>query len=173
MIKLPMQFRQSKPFVYKTVQTIEKPLAHIFPFFSQAENLEKLTPSWLNFEIITPLPIEMEAGTRIEYRLRLLGIPIYWQTEITVWEPPYCFVDEQIKGPYKLWRHEHHFAEENEQTYMRDIVHYDFFGSFLRYPLKHYFVEPQIRKIFDFRSIKINHLFNESKKIVTENVKST
>jgi len=167
-----MHVKQAKPFVYKTVQIIKRPVDQLFPFFSQSENLQRLTPAWLNFRIITPLPILMEAGTRIDYQLRLLGISIYWQTKITVWEPPHRFVDEQISGPYKLWRHEHRFTEENEVTYMRDTVHYDLFGSFLRYPLKHFLIEPWICKIFNFRTVIINQLFNESEKEVTKNVES-
>jgi ligand-binding SRPBCC domain-containing protein len=159
-----MQFRQSNPFVFKTTQFIKRPMAEIFQFFSKAENLERLTPSWLNFKIITPLPIIMEKGAHIDYQLRLMGIPFRWQTEITVWEPPHRFVDEQIIGPYKLWRHEHQFLEEQGATCMRDTVHYDISGSFIRYPIKHFFVGPRIQKIFNFRYEQINRVFPTSDK---------
>jgi ligand-binding SRPBCC domain-containing protein len=150
------------PFVFETVQPINRPVVEIFSFFSKAENLQILTPNRLNFKILTPLPIEMRRGTVIDYQLQLMGIPVKWKTEITVWEPPFRFVDEQLSGPYKLWRHEHSFKEENRVTWMRDTVQYDFFGWFLRNLIHYAFVKPQIRKIFDYRCLQIEKLFNIS-----------
>jgi ligand-binding SRPBCC domain-containing protein len=80
----------------------------IFPFFADAKNLGALTPPWLHFEILTPGHIEMGVGTLIEYRI---DIPLRWRTRIKAWEPPLRFFDEQIKGPYRRWIHEHRFAE--------------------------------------------------------------
>ncbi|MCK5453207.1 MAG: SRPBCC family protein [Calditrichia bacterium] len=72
----------------------------VFAFFSRAENLEKVTPARLHFEILTPLPIEMHAGCIIDYRLKIYRIPFLWRSEIIVWKPPHQFVDIQVKGPY-------------------------------------------------------------------------
>ena len=92
------------------------PLLRVFDFFSRAENLEQLTPPWMHFRILTPLPIVMKPGATIAYSLRVRGIPLRWLTEIECWNPPYEFVDVQAKGPYKLWRHKHRFTERNGGT---------------------------------------------------------
>ena len=163
-----MKEKTLSPFKFETYQKINQSIFEVFSFFSKAENLQKLTPPWLDFKILTPLPIEMKKGTLIDYQLRLMGIPINWRTEITVWEPPHRFVDEQISGPYKLWRHEHLFVDEFAVTHMRDTVEYDFFGLFLKYPIRKLFIEPQIRKIFDYRYSQIDQLFNTNRKNIME-----
>lgn len=95
-----------------------------FAFFADAANLERLTPSWLNFEIRTPLPVVMRAGTVIDYRIRLYGIVIPWQTVIDAWEPGVRFVDRQVVGPYHWWHHEHRFAAVPGGTLVVDHVEY-------------------------------------------------
>jgi ligand-binding SRPBCC domain-containing protein len=97
----------------------------VFPFFSDAHNLEAITPPWLRFHVVTPQPIEMRAGALIEYRLRLRGIPISWLTRIEEWTPGVRFVDVQLAGPYRLWHHAHEFEPDGAGgTLMRDTVHY-------------------------------------------------
>ena len=81
----------------------------VFEFFSVASNLNRLTPGWLKFKILTPGPIEMKVGAIIDYQIVLKGIRMAWKTEITVWSPGIQFVDEQIRGPYKQWVHTHRF----------------------------------------------------------------
>ena len=90
---------------------VPRPREEVFDFFSRAENLEVLMPPWLNFSISSPRSLEMKTGTRIQYRLRLHGIPLRWESEITAWEPTHRFVDEQRSGPYRLWIHEHQFSD--------------------------------------------------------------
>ena len=92
-------------------QLLSHPREQVFRFFASAENLNLLTPPWLGFNILTPLPIEMAVGTIIEYRIRLRGLPLTWRSEITEWQPPVSFCDEQRRGPYRFWIHRHTFAE--------------------------------------------------------------
>src|SRR5207244_42295 len=97
-------------------QWISRPVAEIFGFFSDPQRLKDLTPAWLHFRILTPPPIAMQVGAIIEYQIRLYGLPVRWQTEITVWEPPRRFVDLQRRGPYRHWVHEHVFEEVDNGT---------------------------------------------------------
>ena len=123
----------------------------VFPFFADAANLEAITPPLLKFSIVTPEPIEMRVGTLIQYRLKLHGLPISWLTSIQRWDPPYAFVDQQIKGPYALWHHTHTFVDDGAGgTRMTDTVRYALPLS----PLSE-FAMPLVRKdlatIFDHR----------------------
>ena len=101
----------------------------IFPFFSRAENLDELTPPWLHFTIQTELPVELREGALIDYRLRIRLMPVRWRSKITVWEPPHRFVDEQVRGPYRRWAHEHTFVEGDGGTLVRDKVEYAVVGG--------------------------------------------
>jgi len=96
-------------FTLRREQWIACPIGEVFAFFADAQNLEKITPPWLGFKIISMSTASIEEGTVIRYRLQLHGIPFYWQTEICEWNSPHCFVDEQAEGPYKLWHHTHRF----------------------------------------------------------------
>lgn len=127
---------------------LPRPIGEVFEFFADAGNLNLLTPNWLRFRILTPLPVTMRQGLRLDYRLRLHGIPITWQSEITVWEPPHRFVDEQRKGPYRYWIHEHHFAPLEGGTEVFDAVEYAVPGG--RF-LHDWLVAPDLRAIFRFR----------------------
>lgn len=131
-------------------------LEEVWPFFSDAHNLERLTPSFLRFEVLTPEPIAMAPGTRIDYRLRVRGVPIRWQSEIIVWEPPHRFVDEQRRGPYRSWIHEHTFAADGDATIARDRVHYDHIGGKL---VNRLLVGPDVRRIFAYRKEALQKIF--------------
>ncbi len=96
--------------------TVPTDLDQTFAFFADAQNLERLTPPWLSFRIATPLPIEMKEGALIDYVIELYGVPIPWRTRIDVWEPGVRFVDRQIAGPYRWWRHEHRFEALDRGT---------------------------------------------------------
>lgn len=135
---------------------LPRPRAEVFEFFSDAGNLEKLTPALLRFQILTPLPIAMRPGALIDYRLRVHGLPITWRTEITEWEPPVRFADQQLRGPYRLWHHEHRFEEVEGGTLATDRVHY----AFLPVPGVHrLLVEPDLRRIFAYRLERMRERF--------------
>lgn len=129
-------------------QRFAGPPESIFDFFADAANLEAITPPWLQFRILTPLPITMDSGTLIDYRLRLHWIPIRWRTEIAEWNPPYHFIDQQLRGPYRLWRHTHTFESIPDGTLMTDSVEYSVPGGRI---FNRWFVEPDLRKIFAWR----------------------
>lgn len=128
----------------------------VFPFFADARNLEVLTPPWLKFEVLTPQPIQIEEGTRIDYKLRLRGFPLRWQSEITVWDPPHRFVDEQCRGPYREWVHEHTFEPQNGGTLARDVVQYGVLGGAI---VDRLIVRHDVERIFQFRREKLQELF--------------
>jgi ligand-binding SRPBCC domain-containing protein len=132
------------------------PPEQVFPFFADATNLQALTPPWLNFNIVTPPPIAMRAGTLIDYRLRVRGLPVRWRTRINVWQPPHRFVDEQLRGPYRQWIHEHTFEPRDGGTLARDIVTY---AVPLDWLVHRWLVRPDIEKIFAFRSTALQQVF--------------
>lgn len=114
----------SADFEFHCGQWLPAPLSQVFPFFSDPANLDAITPPWLQFKILTKMPLEMKTGAVIDYRLRVHGIPIRWRAEILEWTPPHRFVDLQARGPYRLWRHTHTFAERNGGTQCEDFVRY-------------------------------------------------
>jgi len=124
------------------------PRDEVFPFFADAHNLEAITPEFLGFKILTPSPIQMETGALIDYSLKLHGIPIKWRTRIAAWDPPQMFVDEQLRGPYSLWHHEHTFHEVEGGTLVVDHVTYEHFGGGI---VNRWFVAPDLEKIFAYR----------------------
>lgn len=140
-------------FTTKTI--IREPIESVFSFFSDATNLEKLTPPWLHFKILSKLPIEMRAGTLIDYRLKLYGISFHWQTKIAEWNPPDYFTDIQLKGPYKEWIHTHRFEKFGNHTLMKDEVHYSLPFGWISSPVRFMFVKKNIDKIFEYRAKRL------------------
>lgn len=134
-------------------------LHEVFEFFSNAQNLEILTPAWLKFKIMTPTPIAVALGTHIQYRLSWHGIPLRWTTEITRWNPPHDFKDVQLSGPYKLWRHAHFFEDRDGGTYMKDIVDYALPLGFLGQIAHAVQVRANVKAIFDYRYDRIQQIF--------------
>lgn len=138
---------------------LNAPIEEVFSFFAKAENLQKITPDWLKFRIITPFPIQIAEGTLIDYRIKIHGIPVKWRTRITEWNPPFSFTDEQIKGPYRTWIHRHSFVSEGGGTLMTDRIHYQVFGGVL---LDKLLVRRDIEKIFRHRKQVIASFFEKS-----------
>jgi len=131
----------------------------VFQFFSDPRNLEAITPPWLKFSILTPGPTAMRAGALLDYSLRVHGLPMSWQSEITVWEPPFCFVDEQRRGPYRSWVHKHSFFEDSGGTLCRDEINYVVPGGrFINWLI----VRRDVEKIFEYRRKAIGqHFFSK------------
>ena len=142
-------------------QRLPGPPEEVFAFFGEAHNLEEITPPFLGFEVVTPRPIDMKAGTLIEYRLKLHGVRLSWLTRIEVWEPGQRFVDRQLEGPYRLWHHTHVFERDGEGTIMRDVVRYALplgpLGEMARLVL----VRRDLDRIFDFRQDEVSRRFNK------------
>ncbi len=145
-------------YVIEREQLIPRPLPEVFDFFCRAENLEVLTPGFLRFRILTPLPIEMRAGAIIEYTLRLWGIPVRWRTLIEAWEPGRRFVDVQLRGPYRSWRHTHAFEAVEGGTRMTDRVEYELPFGFLGALVHALLVGRSVARIFDYRRQRIGEL---------------
>jgi len=144
-------------------QLVARPLPEVFAFFSDASNLEALTPSFLHFRILTPMPFELQAGARLDYQLSLFGVPLRWRTRITEWQPGRRFVDEQESGPYELWRHTHEFEARGSSTLMRDVVDYaEPFGA-VGSVAHLLFVRRTLDRIFDFRRDAIHRLLDPSR----------
>lgn len=122
----------------------------MFAFFSDATNLERITPPWLGFRIVGA-PARMAPGALIEYRLKLHGIPLRWLTRIEIWEPGRRFVDAQLEGPYRLWRHTHSFEPHERGTLMRDEVRYALPLGALGELAHRLVVRRDLERIFDFR----------------------
>ena len=146
-----------KTYHLQTELWLPQPLERVFKFFADPRNLERLTPPWLRFEILTPPEMEITRGTLLDYRLRLRGIPLRWQSEIAVWEPPRRFIDRQTKGPYSLWVHEHNFTPDKNGTIIGDRVEYAVPGGALIHKL---LVAPDLEKIFQYRHKVLEEIFH-------------
>lgn len=161
--EVPFEGHVVKSFFFRQESWLPQPLRSVFPFFADAQNLEELTPDWVSFRILSPLPIQMRAGALIDYRIRVHGMPLRWQTEITHWEPPFRFVDVQRRGPYRLWRHEHRFEEKEGGTLMTDQIQYAVWGGTL---INRLFVRRDVEKIFAFRRARMEQLFGNGKELL-------
>jgi len=136
-------------------QWLARPRDWIFPFFANPQNLEQITPGWLRFKVLTRFPMEMKVGVKIDYQWRVHGFPLRWTSEITVWEPPFRFIDEQRRGPYRKWMHEHRFEERDGGTLCIDNVRYAAPGGGWAHWL---FVDQDVRRIFEFRRKRLSEI---------------
>lgn len=144
--------------VLEREQLVRAPEKVVFAFFADAANLEVITPRWLGFRILTPVPIDMREGALIEYRLSLAGLPVRWRTRIERWVPGQGFVDVQESGPYALWEHTHVFEPTDRGVLVRDRVRYALpFGPLGR--LAHaLWVHSALARIFDHRYHRVREL---------------
>lgn len=137
--------------VLRAEQYIQKPRAEIFPFFADANNLEKITPPSLGFHIVNVSTKQMGKGTLIDYKLKVHGVPMKWKTSIEEWKPDDMFVDNQISGPYKKWHHTHEFKDLGEGTLMTDTVIYRLPMGKLGEIVGGWLVKTDVNNIFDYR----------------------
>ena len=143
-------------YVLKSSITLPVDRESLFEFFSDAFQLEKITPTFLKFRVLTPAPIVVQQGTLIDYSLKLHGVPIRWQTEISSWDPPFSFTDRQLKGPYSLWEHFHTFDATDAGTIVNDTVKYRVPGGPLIHSL---LVKKDLLRIFAYRQSQMIQLF--------------
>ena len=140
-------------------QFVHQPIKQVFAFFSRPENLDKITPKYLNFRIETFSPIQMKRGQKIDYTITLKGFPIRWSSLISLYDPPNMFVDKQIRGPFSLWHHTHTFREKNGGTVIGDYVRYAIPMGIIGRMANNIFVEKDLRHIFQHRKKMISKLF--------------
>ena len=144
----------------KTKQFVKTDMATCWDFFSDPKNLSKITPQSMGFIVRTELPDKMYEGLMIEYTVSpMLGIPMNWITEIKTVKNHSFFVDEQRKGPYRIWHHEHHFKEVDGGVEMTDIVSYELPLGFLGRLMHPILVKNKLKEIFDYRRQKVDELF--------------
>lgn len=150
-------------FTLKTHQIVKTSLDEAWDFFSSPANLKVITPPTMGFDIITKeVADKMYEGQIIAYKVKpLLGIPMTWVTEITHVKDHQFFVDEQRKGPYSMWHHEHHFKDVTEGVEMIDIISYIPPMGFLGTIANQILIKNQLKTIFDFRFQKVEALFNK------------
>ena len=146
----------------KTKQIIPTDLETCWNFFSSPKNLKIITPEYMGFEVLFEIPEKMYAGLMIEYEVKpLLGIPMKWITEITHVDEMKFFVDEQRKGPYRIWHHEHHFKQVENGIEMTDIVSYEIPFGVLGKIAQPLIVKNKLKQIFDYRFQKVEELFGK------------
>jgi ligand-binding SRPBCC domain-containing protein len=140
-------------------QLIERPLEEVFAFHADAHNLERITPPWLAFRILTEGPIEMRRGARIDYQIRVHGIPMVWKSEIREWDPPHRFVDVQLRGPYRVWEHTHEFSAVAGGTLVRDAVNYALPLGWVGEMVRRAVVARDVSAIFEHRRTALATIF--------------
>jgi ligand-binding SRPBCC domain-containing protein len=147
---------------FESVQWIRRDVTEVFPFFSDAKNLERITPPWLSFHLLGSIDMEMREGTHIQYRLKLHGLPVKWKSRIDRWESGKMFRDIQVEGPYRRWEHEHRFISVGGGTLIKDSVRYKLpFGAFGE-ALAGHWVARDVRAIFAYRRKAIEEIFGKA-----------
>ena len=135
---------------------VDSSISEAFAFFANAENLNRITPPWLRFRILTPVPINMGEGTEIDYALRLHGLPVRWKSRIQDWNPENGFTDVQMRGPYRSWKHQHRlYPTGSNGTLVEDQVEYRVPGGRLIHRL---FVRLDLLSIFRYRQARVREL---------------
>tara|TARA_B000000437_G_scaffold24350_1_gene16734 strand:- start:1867 stop:2337 length:471 start_codon:yes stop_codon:yes gene_type:complete len=153
-----------KVYKLKFKQVINSSLDDVFSFFSNPENLSKITPEKLGFNILTPTPIKMKEGQLIDYSIKLLGKKIRWRTMITEYIPKVKFVDQQLKGPYSMWHHTHEFKDVDGKVEMTDEIYYVMPFGLLGRLVNFLFVSRDLNNIFKHRVEIINKIFDTNYK---------
>lgn len=144
----------------RTEQLIGNTRKEVFAFFQDPKNLERITPDFLNFSIVSDPPDTIAEGTTFQYHLKYHGVPMKWISRITCWDPPVRFVDEQIQGPFQKWHHTHQFTDHEEGTCVMDYVQYEVPGWILAPFIHQYRVRPDVESIFSYRQKRIQQIFS-------------
>ena len=152
----------------KRSQFIPRSRDEVFAFFSDASNLQRITPPFVGFEILTPGPLAIGAGARIDYRLKLYGIAVRWETRIETFVPGEAFTDVQLSGPYRRWHHRHAFVDVPGGTRMDDTVDYELPFGPLGEIAHSIFVARSLEKIFDYRTEQIGRMFGSAQASASE-----
>lgn len=140
-------------------QILPRPRGEVFAFFAEARNLEMLTPAFLNFRVLSPLPLELRSGTLIDYQIRLGRVPIRWRARIKTFESPVRFVDVQLSGPYRCWHHVHEFHDVPGGTLVTDRVTYALPFGFLGTLAHRLVVRRTLERTFQYRQQRLAELF--------------
>lgn len=148
--------------LFERYQYIHTDKNQVFNFFSEAKNLETITPPFLNFKITNMSTTNIEEGTLIDYKLKIHGVPAKWKTEISQWNPGESFIDSQLKGPYNKWIHLHEFYKAGQGCLIRDFVRYKVPLGKIGALLTGAFIRKDINEIFNFRKTKIKEIFGLS-----------
>lgn len=146
-----------KIYTLRTQMQAPVSIREAFAVFEDPRNLATITPPWLNFSILNPNPV-MERGAEFDYLFRWMNVPLKWKTIITAYEPPFFFVDEMARGPYKLWRHRHEFHPGEEGTVVTDEVDYALPLGWLGEKAHDLVVARQLKEIFKFRQMSLNDM---------------
>ena len=150
---------------------VPKPIEAVYEIFENPYNLKKITPPWLSFAVTSQQKVVMRKGAEIDYRFRWFIVPMKWRTLITAYNPPHDFVDEQMKGPYVLWRHRHTFEQTPEGTLVKDTVDYILplgpLGALAHWIM----IEAQLKMIFTYRQKTLNELWGGEAKITLPSVR--
>lgn len=148
-----------QPYRLERRQLVRRPLTEVFSFYADPRNLARLTPPWLGFRLVSAGELRMREGLRIEYTIRAFGIRRRWTSEITAWQPPVRFVDEQVRGPYRLWRHLHEFWQVEGGTEIVDVVMYQLPLGPVGWLAHRLAIRRQLEEIFDYRARAVAELF--------------
>jgi len=140
-------------------QWVPRPVGAVFPFFASVHNLERLTPDFLHFRIRRASEESLQAGSIIDYRLRLHGVPVWWRTRIDEWTPGQRFVDRQVRGPFRQWHHLHEFCTDGSGTLIKDTVDFDLYCQRLFQTPALGWIESDLRSIFEHRRRQVAAVF--------------
>ena len=150
-------------FVLETSQTIPAEITKVFSFFETPRNLDLITPDWLNFRMLPPIPIKTFENQEFQYKLTLHKIRLTWKSRIISYDKNVSFSDKQIKGPYAFWEHKHLFEKTGDATLMQDIITYkilpDIFPSILASTVNRLFIQRDLKTIFRYRRKRIIEIF--------------
>ena len=149
--------------VLERMTLIPAPIDRVFAFFADPRNLGRITQAWLGYKLISAPGRELRQGDEVECRIRLLGIPVQWVTQIVAWHHGRSFEDLQTKGPYAFWLHLHEFEEVDGGVRMRDRIEYRVPMGGLGWLLAGWWVGPRLCQVFDFRTRAIAELFPGSR----------